>query len=92
MFENLSLPHLLIVVAVAMLIFGPKRLPEIGASLGKGIREFRKSIVATRSDVLSGLSDSTMSEEKAATMSQEKSGQSAATVPAGSGEPKRLLD
>ena len=35
MFENLSLPHLLMVVAVAVLVFGPKRIPEIGGSMGK---------------------------------------------------------
>lgn len=36
--------HLLILAAVVLLIFGPKRLPELGRSLGKGIREFRSSV------------------------------------------------
>ncbi|HEX9248942.1 MAG TPA: twin-arginine translocase TatA/TatE family subunit [Gemmatimonadaceae bacterium] len=44
MFENLSLPHLLMVLAVAILVFGPKRIPEIAGSLGKGIREFKRHI------------------------------------------------
>ena len=44
MFENLSLPHLLMVLAVAILVFGPKRIPEIAGSMGKGIREFKKHI------------------------------------------------
>jgi TatA/E family protein of Tat protein translocase len=35
------LPELMIVLVLALVIFGPKRLPEFGASLGKGIREFR---------------------------------------------------
>lgn len=35
------LPELAIVLIVALVIFGPKRLPEMGASLGQGIREFR---------------------------------------------------
>jgi sec-independent protein translocase protein TatA len=83
MFENLSLPHLLMVVAVAMLVFGPKRIPEIGASLGKGIREFRKSVTATRNDVLGEYSD--------AARPQDDSPQQAATVHAEGGEPKRLL-
>ena len=56
-FENLSLPHLLMVVAVALLVFGPKRIPEIGGSIGKGIREFRKSIAGSGSDDLTGLTD-----------------------------------
>jgi sec-independent protein translocase protein TatA len=44
MFENLSLLHLLMVLAVAILVFGPKRIPEIAGSMGKGIREFKKHI------------------------------------------------
>ncbi len=33
--------HLLFILAVALLVLGPKRLPEVGRSLGKGLREFR---------------------------------------------------
>jgi sec-independent protein translocase protein TatA len=51
MFENLSLPHILMVVAIALLLFGPKRIPEIAGSFGKGIREFKKNISeATRDE------------------------------------------
>ena len=35
--------------AVLLLLFGPKRLPEVGRSLGKGIREFKESIANTTS-------------------------------------------
>jgi sec-independent protein translocase protein TatA len=35
--------HLLFILVVALLVFGPKRLPSIGHSLGAGIREFRDS-------------------------------------------------
>lgn len=35
--------ELVIVLIIALVIFGPKRLPEIGKSLGKGIKEFKKS-------------------------------------------------
>lgn len=38
------LPELLIVLTLALVFFGPKRLPEIGASLGKGIRDFRTGL------------------------------------------------
>ena len=38
------MPELIIVLVVALIAFGPKRLPEIGGSLGKGIRDFRKSV------------------------------------------------
>ena len=35
--------HLIIVLGIALLVFGPKRLPELGAGLGKSIREFREA-------------------------------------------------
>lgn len=41
-------PELILLLVVALVIFGPKRLPEIGSSLGKGIREFRKSTTETQ--------------------------------------------
>jgi sec-independent protein translocase protein TatA len=36
--------QIIIVLAIALLIFGPKRLPELGRSLGRGIRDFRSGI------------------------------------------------
>ncbi|NLN77076.1 MAG: hypothetical protein GX139_12320 [Armatimonadetes bacterium] len=36
-------PELVFIVALALIIFGPKRLPEIGKSLGQGLRELRKA-------------------------------------------------
>jgi sec-independent protein translocase protein TatA len=36
--------HIAILLVVVLLLFGPKRLPEIGRSLGKGMREFKDSI------------------------------------------------
>jgi sec-independent protein translocase protein TatA len=36
--------QILIVLAIALIVFGPKRLPEMGRSIGRGIREFKSSI------------------------------------------------
>jgi sec-independent protein translocase protein TatA len=36
--------EIVIVLAIALIIFGPRRLPELGRSLGKGIREFREGV------------------------------------------------
>ena len=41
---NIGLPEILVVLIIALIIFGLKRLPELGRSVGKGIREFRASI------------------------------------------------
>lgn len=37
-------PEIIILLVVALLIFGPKRLPEMGRSLGRGLREFKDSV------------------------------------------------
>lgn len=44
--ELMTPTHLFFVLAVALLIFGPKKLPEIGRGLGKGIREFKDTITS----------------------------------------------
>ena len=40
----IGVPELIVLLIVLLLIFGPKRLPEMGRSLGKGMREFKDSI------------------------------------------------
>jgi sec-independent protein translocase protein TatA len=40
---SLGLPEIIFILLIALLIFGPKRLPEIGRTLGKGMSEFRKA-------------------------------------------------
>lgn len=39
---NLGFPEILLILVIALLVFGPKKLPEIGKSLGKSFREFRR--------------------------------------------------
>jgi sec-independent protein translocase protein TatA len=41
---GISWPEILILLVVALLVFGPKRLPEMGRQLGRGLREFKDSI------------------------------------------------
>ena len=44
MFEGLLQPtHLVLILVIALVVFGPSKLPELGASLGKSIREFKRS-------------------------------------------------
>lgn len=48
MFDSLFQPtHLLIILAVALLIFGPRKLPELGKGLGEGLRGFKDGIKST---------------------------------------------
>jgi sec-independent protein translocase protein TatA len=47
MFEGLFQPmHLMIIAGIALLVFGPKKLPELGKGLGEGIRGFKAAMAA----------------------------------------------
>ena len=43
MFGSIGMPELILFFVVALLVFGPKKLPEIGKSLGKGLAEFKRA-------------------------------------------------
>lgn len=47
---NIGPMELVIVLIIALLVVGPKRLPEVGRSVGKGMREFKDSIAGTHKD------------------------------------------
>lgn len=80
---NLGFGEILAILAVVLLLFGAKRLPEIGASMGKGIREFKRSI----SEVTNSTNSTSLPPEDPPTGRQIDS----ANQPASStGEPKRL--
>jgi len=45
MFEGLLQPmHLLVIFGIALLVFGPKKLPELGKGIGEGVRSFKSAI------------------------------------------------
>jgi sec-independent protein translocase protein TatA len=46
----IGMPELIVLGIVLLLIFGPKRLPEMGRSMGHGLREFKDSISGDRKD------------------------------------------
>jgi sec-independent protein translocase protein TatA len=50
MIPEVGITGLIVILIVALLVFGPKRLPEIGRSLGKGMREFKDSISSSSRD------------------------------------------
>ncbi|MGH9412347.1 MAG: twin-arginine translocase TatA/TatE family subunit [Terriglobales bacterium] len=50
MFDGIFRPeHLIIILVICLLIFGPKKLPELGKGIGDSIREFKKSMADSRS-------------------------------------------
>ena len=49
-FNNIGPMELVIVLLIALVVIGPKRLPEVGKSLGRGMREFKDSISGERRD------------------------------------------
>jgi len=51
MLPNIGITEAVILLFIVMLLFGAKRLPEIGASLGKGIREFKSSVKEVGNEV-----------------------------------------
>jgi sec-independent protein translocase protein TatA len=82
MLGNLGFSELLIIMVVILLLFGAKRVPEIGASFGKGIREFKRSL----SEVGEAVNTPVQSDQSQTARSLDAPAQQAPT----SGEPKRL--
>lgn len=78
MFADLSIWHILLLIAIVTLLFGTKRIPEIGASIGKGIQSFKK-----------GLQDVTSSSEDQVTPPAPPQQMPRSQVP-DPGAPKRL--
>jgi sec-independent protein translocase protein TatA len=76
---NIGLPEILVVLVIALIIFGPKRLPELGQSMGRGIREFKNS--------LSGDKDKDSPEEKRRELEASQATEPATAPPQPTAEP-----
>ena len=51
MFPSLGMPELILILVLALIIFGPRKLPEVGRSLGKTLSEFRRASVSSFGEV-----------------------------------------
>jgi sec-independent protein translocase protein TatA len=82
---NLGFTEIMLIMVVVLLLFGAKRLPEVGASIGKGIREFKRSL----SDTQEAIMGSDEARQNLPPRQMDSSApQSQSSPPAG--EPKRL--
>jgi sec-independent protein translocase protein TatA len=75
MFGNLGMWEVLILLFIVLLLFGAKRLPEIGGSLGKGIREFKGSLKEVEGEFRE-ISNATDTDTGTASTEREKQEQS----------------
>jgi sec-independent protein translocase protein TatA len=50
MMSGIGIPEMLIVLVIALIVLGPKRLPDAGRSLGRGLREFKGAISGSHDD------------------------------------------
>lgn len=51
MFPSLGMPELILILVLALIIFGPRKLPEVGKSLGKTLNEFRRASASSFGEV-----------------------------------------
>ena len=57
MFSNIGVPGLILILMLVLIIFGPKKLPEIGRAFGQTLREFKNSTKDLTSDVMDDIND-----------------------------------
>jgi len=66
---NVGIPGLILILVIALIIFGPSKLPEIGRAFGNTLKEFKKAT----NDLVNGDSEQKKSNEKAEVVKLEKS-------------------
>jgi sec-independent protein translocase protein TatA len=85
LFENIGFGELLLIFIAALVIFGPKKLPELGKSLGQGIREFKKATQALTEEVTkAAVEDATAAAKPAAPQQSSAAVGSVTETPAAS--------
>jgi sec-independent protein translocase protein TatA len=79
---SLGFGELLVILVLALIIFGPRRLPEMGRTIGRSLREFRRAASEIRSELEVDVDEppSTTVEERARRIAERKG-----TVPSGDG-------
>jgi len=81
MFGSIGMPELIIILVIALIIFGPRKLPELGRSLGRSIGEFKKASNELRSTLEEEIRIEEQREQKATTRAEQDSALAAASTP-----------
>jgi sec-independent protein translocase protein TatA len=87
MFGSIGMPELIIIFVIALIIFGPRKLPELGRSLGKSLAEFKKA----SNELKSTLEEEIRLEEQRTAVEASKTAQSQ-SVTAPPANPTPLVD
>lgn len=87
MLPNIGFTEMMVIAVILLLLFGAKRIPEIGASMGKGIRDFKRSLSETQDTLMKPPADDRDRVSSPAQQSMLDPDSSSAPT---SGEPKRL--
>jgi sec-independent protein translocase protein TatA len=82
MFGSIGMPELIIIMVIALIIFGPRKLPELGRSLGKSINEFKKASNELRSTLEEEIRLDEQKEQRAKIAAEQKSAIAGAEVTA----------
>ncbi|HXE59837.1 MAG TPA: twin-arginine translocase TatA/TatE family subunit [Gemmatimonadaceae bacterium] len=82
---NLGFGEILVILLIVLLLFGAKRIPEIAGSMGKGIREFKKSMTDVQTSIAQEVSPRDDHDRLRAPEPQTRAEEARA-------EPKRLMD
>jgi len=91
MFGSIGMPELVIILVIALIIFGPRKLPELGRSLGRSIGEFKKASNELRSTLEEEIRVEEQRDQKATIKAEQDSAIAAATATPPSATPPPVV-